>query len=235
MKRRVEPEWLDELPPDHPGAVGSRRDLRRLNAWMGNASIMSRQLARSSNLVKPASITELGAGDGWFMLEVAKRLPFEWAGTRVLLVDKQRVPAGQTGAALAQLGWQSERLQADVLRLSGNGDCRLTGAVLSNLFLHHFSTEQLRKLFRRLVPLVQVFVAVEPRRSGLALAASRLVAVIGCNGVTRHDAPVSVRAGFTRNELSVLWPPEPGWSLQERRAGCFSHLFVARRIGGRRQ
>ena len=28
--RQVEPEWLDELPPDHPRAIRSRRDLIRV-------------------------------------------------------------------------------------------------------------------------------------------------------------------------------------------------------------
>ena len=36
MKRVVEPELLDQLPPEDPGAMGSRRDLQRLNAWMAN-------------------------------------------------------------------------------------------------------------------------------------------------------------------------------------------------------
>jgi hypothetical protein len=40
---------------------------------------------------------------------------------------------------------------------------------------------------------------------------------------------VSVRAGFADEELSALWPSIPGWKLQERARGLFSHSFVARR------
>jgi hypothetical protein len=47
--------------------------------------------------------------------------------------------------------------------------------------------------------------------------------------VTRHDAAISVRAGFSGGELSSAWPVAPGWSLMERSAPPFSHLFVARR------
>jgi hypothetical protein len=57
-----------------------------------------------------------------------------------------------------------------------------------------------------------------------------LLWAIGCNAVTRHDATVSVRAGFSGNELSALWPADSGWQLTERRAGFFSHVFVARRM-----
>ena len=73
------------------------------------------------------------------------------------------------------------------------------------------------------------FIALEPRRSSWSFALSRQLWAIGCNRVTRHDAPVSVRAGFSGNELSRLWPQNGKWRLQERPAGWFSHLFLARR------
>jgi hypothetical protein len=74
-----------------------------------------------------------------------------------------------------------------------------------------------------------VFVACEPRRSALALGASRLVGLIGCNEVTRYDAPISVRAGFAGRELSGLWPAGGAWQLREGARGLFSHCFVAGR------
>ena len=42
MKRLVQPELLDSLPPDDPRARGSRRDLRRVNWWMGHHVILAR-------------------------------------------------------------------------------------------------------------------------------------------------------------------------------------------------
>ncbi len=173
---------------------------------------------------------EIGAGDGWLMLQIARRLSPSWSGTRVRLVDKQPVPTERNGPGFARLGWHSETLQADVLHIfedeNWNGGSE---AIVANLFLHHFSDDQLHRLFRQVAPCTQVFIAVEPRRSMAALAASRLVGVIGCNRITRHDAPVSVRAGFSGRELSLMWPAGPEWALEERRAGCFSHLFVAHR------
>jgi hypothetical protein len=59
-----------------------------------------------------------------------------------------------------------------------------------------------------------------------------MLGFIGCNGVTRHDAKASVRAGFTENELSNMWPAEKGWNLAEHQAGPFSHCFVAQRVNG---
>ena len=42
--RRLEREWLDELPADDPRARRSRADLRRINAIMGNARIVASAL-----------------------------------------------------------------------------------------------------------------------------------------------------------------------------------------------
>ena len=87
------------------------------------------------------------------------------------------------------------------------------------------------ELFALAARRTQAFIACEPRRSTLALAGSRLLGVVGCNDVTRHDAVVSVRAGFSGRELSALWPAAGGWKLDERARGPFSHAFVARAHG----
>src|SRR6266536_4286482 len=67
VNRRVEPELLDSLPADDPGAVGSRRDLQRLNAWMGHGQLMARALRSALDDAAPQQLVELGAGDGEFM------------------------------------------------------------------------------------------------------------------------------------------------------------------------
>ena len=61
--RIVIPEILDHLPPDDPEARRSRRDLRRINIFMGNERWV---LATARRFPEAAAegITELGAGDG---------------------------------------------------------------------------------------------------------------------------------------------------------------------------
>jgi hypothetical protein len=88
----------------------------------------------------------------------------------------------------------------------------------------------LRELFRAVAARARLLVAIEPRRAPWPLFCCRLLWAIGCNSVTRHDATISVRAGFSGRELSALWPVDKGWQLTERRTGFFSHLFVARRM-----
>ena len=229
MTRRLHPELLDELPADDPRARRARRDLRRLNVCMGNAGAMARALRRAVDPRAPRCILELGAGDGAFLLRVARRLAPAWQNVKVELLDWQRLLQAGTQAALARLGWQVEATQAEVFDWLGRPPGAPRDVLLANLFLHHFAEAQLTELLSAASRRAPVFAALEPRRARLPLACSRMVWLIGCGRVTRHDAPVSVRAGFAARELSALWPAGPGWSLHEGRAGLFGHLFVARR------
>jgi SAM-dependent methyltransferase len=229
MTRRLHPELLDQLPSDDPRARRSRRDLQRLNLCMGNVGAMARALRRAFDGRAPRRILELGAGDGTFLLRVARRLAPAWANLKLELLDRQRLLQADTQAAIARLGWQVEGMQADVFDWLRRPPGAPRDALLANLFLHHFSEAQLTELLSAASRCAPLFAALEPRRARLALACSRMVWLIGCGRVTRHDAPVSVRAGFAARELSALWPAGPGWSLHEGRAGLFGHLFVARR------
>src|SRR5207302_10538427 len=91
MDRRVEPEFLDELPATDPRAIRSRRDLQSLNAWMGNTQIMARELRSAFPHEPPQRLVELGAGDATFHLQVAQRLAPHWQGTTALLVDRKQI------------------------------------------------------------------------------------------------------------------------------------------------
>ena len=264
MKRIVEPELLDTLPPGDPRAAGSRRDLRRLNTWMRNHTIMVSALQTAGNGQTPKQITELGAGDGDFLLRVAQRLSSfgvppsggwggrtsssrenvelrtldrlkaelqttgMWSEVNVTLLDRQNVVTPQTLAAFASLGWRAEAVVADIF------DWPQTPApaeiVIVNEVLHHFDDARLAGLFRGIAGHARLFIAIEPRRAPWPLFCSRLLWAIGCNSITRHDATVSVRAGFVREELSALWPDKRNWQLTEQRASWFSHLFIAQKV-----
>jgi len=228
MNRIVQPELLDTLPPGDPRAAGSRRDLQRLNTWMRNHAIMIHALQTGLNGHTPKQITELGAGDGNFLLRVAQKTSSRWPNVNATLLDRQKVVTPQTLASFASLGWRAEAVVADVF------DWPQTPApaeiVIINEVLHHFEDARLAGLFRVIAGRTRLFIAIEPSRAYWPLFCSRLLWAVGCNAVTRHDAAVSVRAGFSGDELSALWPDKKNWQMTERRAGLFSHLFIARRM-----
>lgn len=229
MVRTLHAELVDELPANHPEAMGSRSDLRLLNTLMGHTGILGRSLKSVSRMHTSLRLVEIGAGDGQVLLRVARRLVARWYEVDVVFVDLQDLLRDETKADFAALGWGVRLEKGDIFQwLAGTVDER-SDAILANLVLHHFSDEQLESLFSLAARKADAFIAVEPQRARFPLFCARWLSLIGCNPVTCHDAPISVRAGFKGSELSSLWPAGENWHLTERRAGLFSHLFIARR------
>jgi hypothetical protein len=174
-------------------------------------------------------IAELGAGDGTFLLRVARKLGPQWEGTTAVLVDRKDAVTTATRKNFDQLGWQIEVAPADVFAWMDRHGHEIRDVIIANLFLHHFSESQLTGLFQKAASEARAFIAVEPRRWPWALFFGRLLWLIGCSKVTRHDAVVSIRAGFAKGELTKLWPANGEWRLEERAENFASHLFVAKR------
>ena len=211
----------------------SRRDLRRINKVMGQAGLMA---ARLKILPTPRLLIDLvGSGDGQFLLQVARRL--EWIGVRALIADRQDIVSDKTKAAFQALQWKCEVAQGDIFEFLESSDAQAKDGpvyVTANLFLHHFADEDLKRLLALAAARADAFVAVEPRRSAIALLGARMVYwFLGANRVTRHDAAASVRAGFCGNELTQLWPQQ-GWDVEEeKKCFPFSHCFMATKTLGR--
>ena len=232
MERCLQPELLDELPAGDPRARRARGDLRRLNACMGNARLMAACLAEAVRRAPPRRIVDLGTGDGTFLLRLTERLPRLAPGTELVLADRVKVVDDGVLTALRHRGFNPRFEPADAWDWLRATPQPPRTWVLANLFLHHFTAEELRAAFAVVTRTSELCYACEPRRAAWPLLVSRLLWLIGAHAVTRHDAVISVRAGFAGRELSCLWPADRAWNLREQRAGLFSHLFLAERTSG---
>jgi hypothetical protein len=230
MQRIVQPEILDNLPPADPRAAGSRGDLRRINFIMGNDRVLTDALCRNRASVadgsRPLRLVEVGAGDGSLLLRMARHWSALGVTADATLLDRQDLVSAATRRGFAALGWSAECVTTDIFGWLGQASPPVD-VILANLFLHHFPDPLLTDLLRLAAAKTRLFIACEPRRSEVALMAARLLGLIGCNGVTRHDAVVSVRAGFSAHELTSLWPEDSAWQTSELAAGWFSHCFIA--------
>ena len=232
MRRVVEPELLDALSPDDALAAGSRMDLRQLNGIMGNAGILFRAtrcfLGKAATGSGRLRVVELGSGDGTLVLQWARRAAALGVRGDLTLIDRQSLVSRETRHAFEALDWSVEGVGSDAFDWL-EGSSANFDLMLANLFLHHFAETKLRAMLHLVSLRTRMFVACEPRRSSLALLAARWVGLLGCNAITRHDAVLSVRAGFSGSELGALWPTAKGWKVDESSSRLFSHCFAATR------
>lgn len=229
-ERRVQPEWLDTLSPTDPRAQRSRRDLRRVNAIMGSLAALREVLDPLAGPDSKLHIIDLGAGDGHMMMQLAALDLPHWAGTRVTLVDMQPTISAADIDRFHRYGWTVNVVQADVLAWLRTAPRQPNDVIVANLFIHHFSQAFITQLLTDVAQRSSTFVCCEPLRSRLALLGSRCLGVLGCNSVTRHDAPISVLAGFRDRELTEMWPNVAGWATEERSVGLFVQRFQAHRV-----
>lgn len=194
MERKVIPEILDGLTVDDPRAIRSRRDLRIINALMGNERWVVRQLEKHSGL---DTVSELGAGRG----ELITRLTT--AGWQCHGYDLQPEPANLPVSAIWSTGDFFEFLEQDQ-----------SAAVVGSLILHHFEEPELAKL-GELLSSKKLLIFSEPLRSSLAIAEGYLLFPL-VNAVTKFDMMTSIRAGFLPGELPAKLGLEDDWEWHEK-------------------
>lgn len=185
VQRTVEPEILDNLDPNDPEAVQSRRDLRLINYLMGGQAWIARQIQTLPNVQR---IVELGAGDGKMSNHLKSLLP----NCEVVAVDLISKPDN----VRADVIWQT----ADVLQYDQY--CSKT-VVIANLFIHHLEDHALHQLASRLNEVPAVLFA-EPHRTTSARYLGRCLFPL-INRVTRHDMITSIKAGFSRGEMADIF------------------------------
>jgi len=215
--RIVEPELLDALPASDPAAIRSRRDLRLINALMGNNRWILAQLRQLAPILPHRQNWELGAGDGTLGSSIA-RLP-GCESIRLSALDlTPRSPAWP-----AAWDWH----QADILATASAAPaCDL---VLANLILHHFQDDELARI-GRWISKAHTIIAVEPTRARLPHALAFATRLLGINHVTRADIHTSIRAGFSGTELPQLLGLDTStWDVQISTRAMGAYRMLARR------
>jgi hypothetical protein len=219
-ERRITPEILDSLPSDHPDAVSARRELRGLNGLMGNFRWISRVIRRE--LPVDGEVLEIGAGDGALGLKLMAQIP--GLEKRLTGLDRVTRPTAWPDAAR----W----IEGDLWSAEGESAVRRATVVIANLVLHHFPNADLERLGSQF-DAARLVVINEPARREFHCWQGKLIAPF-LNHVTRHDLPVSVRAGFIGHELSrFLALDSPRWECRHTTTFFGAYRLAARRSNPR--
>jgi hypothetical protein len=217
MERRVQPELLDGLPPEHPDAQHNRRDLRFFNAVMGNYRWLEETMARRARTGD--RVLELGAGEG----DLGRRLRRRWGEREIHYTGLDLWPRPKDWPAA--WGWRQE----DITGFANYADYPV---VIGNLILHQFEDAALAELGRKWRERARLLVFCEPARRALHLAQLPLARLAGINHVSRHDARVSIEGGFRGGELAQrLGVEKPEWRVEVAETFMGAYRFVAERNG----
>ncbi len=213
MKKRVlQPELLDALPPDDPAAIRAREEMLQVNGIMGNHRWIERMVRRHGE--EGWRVTELGAGDGALSLRLVEAGCCGEADLHAF----DLAPRPEQWPAAAH--WT----QGDVLTQALPD----TEIVVANLFLHHFTTAQLRVLGARVSPVTRLIVAAEPGRRWIySLMGHLFCAVAELNHVQRHDMQASIRAGFRGRELQEALGLGAEWVVSAHEHPLGGYRFMA--------
>jgi hypothetical protein len=213
MKERVfQPELLDTLPPNDPDAIRAREEMLQVNGIMGNHRWIERMVRRHRE--DGWRITELGAGDGALSLRLVE------AGCCNVAALHAFDLAPRPELWPAEAHW----MRGDVLAQALPD----TEIVIANLFLHHFTTEQLRLLGSRLSTKTRLIIAAEPARHWIhSLSGSLFCELAELNHVQRHDMQASIRAGFRGDELRDALALDSSWQTCVSHHPCGAYRFMA--------
>lgn len=210
MHRTVQPELLDQLPHDDAEAIASRRDLRMINALMGNFRWVKSMLQRDHTDDTQGRYLELGAGDGSLARTLIPTLPQGSYDALDIAPEPSDWPSSGN--------W----LRHDCLSFDDYGDY---SHVIANLFLHHLEDEHLGRLGARLdASPIRMIVACEPCRRSAHKWPLRAGRCIGFNRVTLNDGCISVDAGFRGDELPRLLKLPTSdwrWTIRETFMGAY--------------
>lgn len=204
MKRVVIPELLDRDAGTQEEIAGTLADLRRVNRWFGGISTTAsliEQVARETG-AHELSLLDVGGADGDVANQTAQRLARRGVQMRLVVLDRAwshlRKDEAGTSAPHAL-----ERVVGDALALPfSDNSFDLVG---SSLFVHHLEPPQAVAFFREALRVSRVAVLVNDlRRSAVHLGLVYAGFPIYRSRLTRHDAPASVRAAYTMEELRQL-------------------------------
>jgi SAM-dependent methyltransferase len=196
MQRRVTPELLDDDLGTPSEIAGSLTDLRHINQWFGGTSTtiaLFSQIYRELT-VDRLSLLEVGSGSGYVPLTAKRKLAKRGLRLDVTLLDRRWSHLESH---------EAQAVAADAMRLPF---CDNTHDIVGcTLLAHHFDPPALLCLCREALRVARRAVVINDLiRSRMHLALVYLGLPLFRSRITWHDAPASVRAAYTPEEMRAL-------------------------------
>jgi SAM-dependent methyltransferase len=202
-------------------------ELDFLNRTMGGHNITIqgvKQLVRQSDI--QYHIADLGCGSGDTLKHIAR-----WARKKGYQLKLTGVDNNEDAIAFLEF---SCREYSEITGIKSDYRAFLKSVesvdiIHCSLFCHHLNDGELTELIRTLKSKVRVgFIINDLQRTWLAWLAVRIfTGILNGSELARHDGPVSVLRGFTKNELRSLLEKENVLNYRISRKWAFRFLVIA--------
>jgi hypothetical protein len=196
-------ELLDTGESSRTEIEASLRDLRRINAWLGNRQLVVNEtiaLLQKNNL-RAAKVLDVGTGSADLPVALTEAASKHGIELQVLALDCKLLHLQIAQSANRNQQFQPQLVGGDAFRLplqDGSIDI-----VTSSLFLHHFRPPQIELLLREFSRVSRIgWVMTDLVRHYLPLAFFRATwPLFARSPLTRHDGAASFRRGYTIEEM----------------------------------
>lgn len=203
MQRRLSPELMDAPDAPRKTLADALAYLRWVNRRLGGVRALVANLERwSVSWPKGREITllDVGTGSGDIPLEAVR-----WARSRGFSLRATGIDNHATTVELARDYCKDEPgveiLQANALDLRTRFATRQFDYVHAGLFLHHLRDLSVLQVLAGMERVARVGVVWSDLHRSRFHRVMVNAFLIGANEMVRHDARVSVEAGFTRREV----------------------------------
>jgi ubiquinone/menaquinone biosynthesis C-methylase UbiE len=194
MKRSYQQELMDDFSIQDERIDTALSELKIINKYLGGISTTQAALKlflRNDN--KEFKVLDIGSGSSDNLIAAKDSFP----NIKILSIDKNL----RTLTAVKNF---IPKINSDAFYLPlKNDSCDLVHVAL---FLHHFTEDQIKKLLNEFLRISKKGIIINDlQRSYLALLGIKLLTLLFSKSeMVKHDAPISVKRGFSKSELNKL-------------------------------
>ncbi|MEM6644492.1 MAG: methyltransferase domain-containing protein [Bacteroidota bacterium] len=199
-ERSTEIEIMDDLEISGPVVDQTLKELNTINKTLGGNQISISAFKRIAKGQQQLTLADLGCGGGDIMLQIAK-----WCRRARIKLSCLGVDANPNIIAYAKENTKShQEISYQPLNIFSQEFQQMKFDIVHCcLFLHHFTDEQLIKIFKTLKSQANIGVIINDlhRHPVAYWSIKALTYVFSRSTMVRNDAAVSVARGFKRSEL----------------------------------
>lgn len=207
MKRRTDAVELLDGPLDDPAAlVANLRDLRRINRWLGGASLSAVAIDALAAHRPELTLLDVGTGGADIPLALLERARERGRRLSVVAIDSRPEILAAAVRARPAIG-ATDGLELHV----GDGRSlpypdRSFDVAHASLLLHHCAPDSAARLLKEMARVARLGIVVNDLDRGwLGWSGAWLLGhLLTGNRYTRHDAPLSVRRAYRADETATM-------------------------------